>query len=104
MTRASERTTDAAVRTTRAGPYPRDVVRLVIVEGMRTVTGGVVIGIALSLAAGRMIESLLYGIKPSDPGVIVVVAVLLLGVAAVAAFAPAWHAARVDPVTALRME
>jgi putative ABC transport system permease protein len=81
-----------------------DVLRLVIGEGMRTVAIGVAIGIALALAAGRLIASLLYGIEPSNAFVIAGVSVVLLGVAIIAALAPAWRAARVDPVNALRTE
>jgi putative ABC transport system permease protein len=81
-----------------------DVLRLVIGEGLRTVAIGVLIGIALALAAGRLIASLLYGIEPSNAFVIVGVSIVLLGVAIVAALAPAWRAARVDPVNALRTE
>ena len=99
----SQRTHEFGVRVA-LGARIGDVVRLVIAEGLRTVALGVAIGIVLSLAAGRMIESLLYGIKPSSPVVMMLVAGILLGVAAIAALAPAWRAARVDPVTALRTE
>jgi putative ABC transport system permease protein len=81
-----------------------DVLRLVIGEGMRTVAIGVAIGIALALAAGRLIVTLLYGIEPSNAFVIAGVSIVLLGVAIIAALAPAWRAARVDPVNALRTE
>jgi predicted permease len=81
-----------------------DVLRQVIGEGLRVVTLGVVVGVVLALAAGKLIASLLYGVAPWDPVVMLTVSLILLLVAAVAAFMPAWRAARVDPVTALRME
>jgi hypothetical protein len=81
-----------------------DVLRLVVGQGLRTVALGVVTGVALALAAGRLVASLLYGIEPSDPVVIVAVSLTLLGVAAAAALVPAWRASRVDPTTALRAE
>jgi putative ABC transport system permease protein len=81
-----------------------DVLRLVVGDGVRTAALGVAIGIVLALAAGRAIESLLYGIKASNPAVILLVAAILLTVAIIAALGPAWRASRVDPMTALRME
>jgi len=81
-----------------------DVLRQVIGEGVRTVAVGVALGLALALAAGKLIAALLYGIGPSDPLVLGLVAATLLAVAALAAVVPAWRAARVDPLTALRAE
>jgi putative ABC transport system permease protein len=86
------------------GARTGDVLRQVVGEGFRTVAIGVVIGIALALAAGRLIASLLYGVSPSDPGTMIFVSATLLFVAAVAAVFPARRATRVDPVTALRVE
>jgi len=65
---------------------------------------GVAAGIGLAIIGGRFVTALLYGIEPGDPVIMGVVAVALLLVAAVAALGPAWRAARVDPVTALRVE
>jgi putative ABC transport system permease protein len=86
------------------GAQLSDVLRQVVGEGLRIVAIGVVVGIALALAAGKLVSALLYGVKPSDPVVMTVVAVTLLAVAALATLIPAWRAARVDPVTALRTE
>jgi len=55
-------------------------------------------------AAGRLIAALLYGIGPNDPSVILTVSAVLLFVAAAATLIPAWRAARVDPITALRAD
>ncbi|MDQ3697393.1 MAG: ADOP family duplicated permease [Gemmatimonadota bacterium] len=99
----SQRTHEFGVRVA-LGARVGDVLRQVIGEGMRTVAVGVGLGIALALAGGRLIASLLYGIEPSDPAVMVVAAATLLAVAALAALVPAWRAARVDPVTALRAD
>ena len=99
----SQRTHEFGVRIA-LGARIGDVLRLVVGEGLRTVAFGVVIGILLALAGGRLIASLLYGIKPNSPGVISIVASILLVVAALAALAPAWKAARVDAMTALRTD
>ena len=73
-------------------------------ESVRTVAIGVAVGIGLAVGGGRFVAALLYGIEPGDPAVTIGVAAALLLVAAGAAFGPAWRAARVDPVTALRVE
>jgi len=81
-----------------------DILRLVLGDGLRTVTIGVAVGIALAIAAGRLVASLLYGIAPSDPIVMLLVSLALLAVAALATLFPAWRAGRVDPMTVLRAE
>ena len=65
---------------------------------------GVVVGVGLSLMAGRLVSALLYGVTPRDPAALSGVVVTLLVVATVAALVPAWRASRVDPLTALHNE
>jgi predicted permease len=77
------------------------VVRLVVAEGVRIATAGVVIGGAIALLAGRWIEPLLFDQRPRDPRVFGVVITTMLIVAAVASLIPATRAARLDPKTAL---
>jgi ABC-type antimicrobial peptide transport system permease subunit len=81
-----------------------NVLRLVVGSGVRTVALGITIGIVLALIAGRLITSLLYGVAPNDPFILGSVAAMLLAISIFAALAPAWRAARVDPVTALRAD
>ena len=99
----TQRTHEFGVRVA-LGARMNDVVRQVIGEGLRVVLVGVIAGIALALAAGKLIAALLYGVKASDPTVMLAVSGVLLIVAALAALVPAWRAARVDPVTALRAD
>jgi putative ABC transport system permease protein len=63
---------------------------------------GAVIGLALSLAAGRLLASLLFGVRPLDAATFAAVGLVLAVTAAVAVVGPAWRAARVDPAVALR--
>jgi ABC-type antimicrobial peptide transport system permease subunit len=81
-----------------------DVLRLVLGEGLRAVLVGVVLGVALALAGGRLIASLLYGVTPSNPGVMTFVSIVLFVTAVAATLIPAWRAGRVDPMIALRAE
>ena len=81
-----------------------DVLRLVVMEGMKPALTGVAIGIAAALALGRVMASLVYQVKPSDPLTFVAVAALLGFIALLACVIPAYRASRVDPVIALRNE
>jgi ABC-type antimicrobial peptide transport system permease subunit len=65
---------------------------------------GVVAGLIASVYASRVLEALLFGVRPGDPLLLAGVAALFLAVAAVAAYVPARRATRVDPVAALRAE
>jgi ABC-type antimicrobial peptide transport system permease subunit len=86
------------------GAQTDDVVRLVMAQGIRAAVGGVLLGSVVAVLAGRFVVDLLFRTSPKDPLVFVLVAVLILGVAIVAAFFPAWRASRVDPATALRAD
>jgi predicted permease len=80
------------------------VLRQVLRESASTVAIGIVLGALASLALGRLVAGLLYGIAPNDPPTLVGVGTLLLAISVVAALVPAWRAARVDPVQTLRSE
>src|SRR5262249_11578554 len=99
----AQRTQEIGVRMA-LGARAEDVVRHVVAQGMAPALVGVAIGLAAALALGRTLAGLLFGIGPSDPATFVAVALVLLGVAFLASFAPARRAARLDPVTTLRQE
>jgi ABC-type antimicrobial peptide transport system permease subunit len=80
------------------------VLRLVLGDSARLILPGAVVGTMAALAATRMVESVLYGLKPTDPATIAMAALLLLAVAGLAAYLPARRAAGIDPVDALRCE
>src|SRR5215831_4586057 len=86
------------------GASPRDVLRLVVGQGMRPIALGIVVGLAGALALSRGVSSLLFGIKPMDPVTYLVVALLVGVTAVIACYLPARRAVSVDPVTALRQE
>jgi ABC-type antimicrobial peptide transport system permease subunit len=73
-------------------------------EGAWTLLAGVALGIPLAFGVGRLASSLLYGLKPQDPGTAIAAIALLVLIALLAALLPARRAARVDPMTALRHE
>lgn len=99
----SRRTNEIGVRMA-LGAHPRAVLGLVIGGGVRIGLAGVGLGALASLALSRLLSARLFGVTPTDPATFGVVAILLLGVAALASYVPARRAARVDPLTALRAE
>jgi putative ABC transport system permease protein len=86
------------------GAQLNDVLRMVIVEGMRPALIGVALGLAGAFALRRAISSLIFGVSESDPLTFLSVSVLLAMVALVASILPAYRATKVDPMRALREE
>jgi predicted permease len=99
----SRRTREIGVRMA-LGAHRRDVLRLVLADGLRLVGLGALIGLAGALAGGRSLQSFLYGIRAVDAPTFAVVPLLLAAVALVACLVPARRAASVDPLVALRTE
>jgi ABC-type antimicrobial peptide transport system permease subunit len=81
-----------------------DVLRMIVYEGMKLVLLGVGIGTVVALTLGKVMSSLIYQVRPSDPITFVAVAALLGAVALFASVIPAYRAARIDPMKALRYE
>lgn len=98
-----QRTQEIGVRMA-LGAQARDVVKLVVGQGMRPVFLGVVAGLAGALALSRFLQDQLYGIAPTDATTFALAAVLLLLVALLAGYLPARRAAKIDPMSALRFE
>jgi ABC-type antimicrobial peptide transport system permease subunit len=86
------------------GAQRRDLLRLVVGQGILLVLIGAAIGIAAALGATRFISSMLYGLRANDPVTFAAVATLLTLVALAACHIPARRAMRVDPMVALRYE
>ena len=86
------------------GAQIRDVLRMVVLEGMKPTMVGVVIGLTGALALGRALESLIFGVSATDPVTFGAVSVLLASVAFFASIIPAYRATRIEPIKALRDE
>ncbi len=99
----AQRTREFGIRQA-LGARSEDVLRLVIVQGMRVVLLGLLVGLAGSLAVARTLQSMLFDVSTFDPLTFGVVALVLATVALVACLVPARRAMRVDPSTALRSE
>ena len=99
----TQRTHEMGVRVA-LGAQVRDVVSLIVREGLRVVLPGVLLGSLIALAAGKWVAPLLFEVSPKDPPVLIAVVVTLTVTAIVASLAPALRAARVDPNEALRAD
>jgi predicted permease len=86
------------------GAEARDVVKLIVKQGMGLTLIGTMIGLALSVAMTRLIANLLYGVKAIDPTTFAAVAIFLISVALLACYLPARKATKIDPMIALRCE
>jgi macrolide transport system ATP-binding/permease protein len=98
-----QRTREIGVRMA-LGAQSADVVRLMLRQGLRLVIIGVALGLAISVAATRVIAAALYGVSPTDPLTFSVITLLLGMVASLACWIPARWATKVDPLQVLRRE
>jgi predicted permease len=99
----SQRTREIGIRIA-LGARKSDVLRLVAGQGLTLVAIGLLIGLIAALLLTRLMESLLFGVSATDPLTFIVISLLLIAVALVACYLPAWRATRVNPMVALRCE
>jgi putative ABC transport system permease protein len=99
----AQRTREIGVRVA-LGAGRRDVLMMVMTQGMKLTSFGIAIGLIGGLALARLMKSLLFGVSASDPLTFVGFAALSASVAALACYIPAWRATKVDPTIALRAE
>ena len=98
-----QRTAEIGVRMAFGAPKER-IFRLMVGEGMRLGSVGLVLGVVAALLLTRTMRSMLVGVAPTDPPTFVILALLFLGVAALSCWLPSRRAAALDPVEALRSE
>jgi putative ABC transport system permease protein len=99
----AQRRSEIGIRIALGAPREQ-VLRKMLLDGLRPALLGLLLGLAASVAVVRQVQSMLFGTEPLDPAVFVAVSATLLLVAALACLVPAWRASRLDPMQALRTE
>jgi putative ABC transport system permease protein len=99
----TQRTHEIGIRMA-LGAQPRDVLGLIIKQGMALALVGIFLGLLVSLALGRVLASQLYGVSSTDPVTFTAISLLLMFVALIACYIPALRATKVDPMIAVRYE
>ena len=99
----AQRTNEIGIRMA-LGAQTRDVLRLIVKQGVTLVLIGLALGIVGALALTRVLGTLLFGVTTKDPATFIAIAGLLSLVALLACYVPAWRATKVDPLEALRCE
>jgi putative ABC transport system permease protein len=99
----SERTHEIGIRLA-LGAQRQNILRMVLRQGLTLAIIGAAVGFVCGLIVSHLMAGLLYGVRPTDPVTFAAVALLLIGVAALACYIPARRAIRVDPLVALRYE
>jgi ABC-type antimicrobial peptide transport system permease subunit len=99
----ARRTNEIGIRMA-LGADRRRIVWMVLRDVFALGAAGLAIGLAVAWATSRFVKSFLFGVKPNDPWSIGVSALVLLAIALLAGYAPAWKASRIDPLAALRHE
>jgi predicted permease len=99
----SQRRAEVGIRMALGATGP-DVRRLILMQGLKPATTGIVLGVVAAALAARILRSQLFGVTPVDPLTFAAVPLVLLAVAAVACYVPAIRATRLDPTAALRTE
>jgi predicted permease len=98
-----QRTAEIGVRMA-LGAAPKSIFNLVVGHGLRLSAAGIGVGVIAALALTRLMVTMLVGVKATDPVTYIVIAALFFVIAAIACWIPAWRAAALDPITALRDE
>jgi putative ABC transport system permease protein len=99
----AQRTREIGIRLAQGAPRS-NLLALVIADGLKLALIGVAVGTAASLAAGRLLSTLLFGVRPTDFAILLSVAIVLLTVSVLASYLPARRAASIEPMQALRTE
>jgi len=99
----SRRTNEIGIRMA-LGATPRDVLQMVVRQGVILTLIGITLGLAASLALSRALKSLLFNVSATDPTIFALTSLLLVTVALIASYVPARRATKVDPLQALRRE